>query len=495
MNSSENTLGRNILFKLLKAIREDEWKDFERFVSSPYLNSGRNYLQLVKILKRFHPDFNHPDFTRENIYEKLYPGKEYKESVLNTMLSRLYAVGENYLVYAALDKDNEMLKEKLLIRELTSRGTMLKLNKTISNDLSYLSNKPFEPNDFKILKEINREVLLLNEVNGKNDLIYENLISILKNMVLHFLYEYSLNLSTIYSYKSYWKEDFQLNPLSSLMPDSEIERIASELENADPEKGLPVRLALLSYLATKHPDNDEYYHKLKELVFNAYDKLGEQTRHVFINNLSSIAIQKFLEGRSEFKRETFELRRLQFEKDEFIHKRGYIRPGELRTSFLDAMNAGEPVWAAKFRDRYLPMINPELRNEMRCYCNAWLAYTNGDLDSALDNACRVNINQIIFKLDMKNIIARIYYETDSIEPLNSHLSAYRQLLATSDSRNKIFLTRHRNYIKYLRKLVSLKHKRNREPDLSILRDTVKKDNLTSKTWLLEKIRELGNPRS
>lgn len=87
---------------------------------------------------------------------------------------------------------------------------------------------------------------------------------------------------------------------------------------------------------------------------------------------------------------------------------------------------------------------------------ARLAFLRGDFDTALAFAQRVRINQITFKLDVRSIVAQIYYSASSFEPLLSHLDAYTKILENSGMHNEALKRSHSNFVRYLRRLVNLR---------------------------------------
>ncbi len=134
----EKSLRDNPLIELLKTLSKDEWQDFEKFVASPYHNNGRNFLRLVKILKRFHPGFDSPKMTKDTIYKELFNGNDYKENVLNSSLSRLCAIAEDYLLYAKFRKNEYRLIESLRLKALSERGLEKRATKHIRNTVDSL---------------------------------------------------------------------------------------------------------------------------------------------------------------------------------------------------------------------------------------------------------------------------------------------------------------------------------------------------------------------
>ena len=65
------------LFTILKTFSDEEMKRFEKFISSPFHNNGRNFKPIYSYLKKLHPDFPQKKLTDEAIFRKLYPGKKY----------------------------------------------------------------------------------------------------------------------------------------------------------------------------------------------------------------------------------------------------------------------------------------------------------------------------------------------------------------------------------------------------------------------------------
>ena len=136
-----------------------------------------------------------------------------------------------------------------------------------------------------------------------------------------------------------------------------------------------------------------------------------------------------------------------------------MRRSDFRSTFIEALNAKELGWAEEFAAKFISKLHPEMRNDLTLYCRARLAYESKNYNEALDNAVKVNINQITFKMDIKNLLSKVYYDTNSIEPLISLLNTYKQLVRNSASKNEGYLERHTNYVKYFLKFLSNIEKR------------------------------------
>ena len=173
------------LIRLLKTFSGGEWKKFEKFAASPYFNGGRNYMPLVKELKKFSPGFESPRLTKEHLYGKIYPGKPFKETVVNTMLSGIYSLAEEFLVQHQLNNLPE--RPAMLIREFTKRKLFKDAEKII--DLTGLAGplkNDFNSNYNSIAYNA-REILEFYVLTDRRHLITEMLNTVYRFYIYDFI--------------------------------------------------------------------------------------------------------------------------------------------------------------------------------------------------------------------------------------------------------------------------------------------------------------------
>ena len=71
---------------VIKTFSKEEMKNFFDFANSPYYNSGRSVTKLVELVKKYHPDFENRNFTKEKIFAKIYSSEVYKENVMVNLM-------------------------------------------------------------------------------------------------------------------------------------------------------------------------------------------------------------------------------------------------------------------------------------------------------------------------------------------------------------------------------------------------------------------------
>lgn len=106
--------------RLLKTWQEQELKDFETWLQSPWCNTNRNLIQLFQQLKKYHPEFNSKWLTKEKLFQKVLPDGKFSHRRMNNLLSECYLAAEKFMVFQRFSQDQN-LQKSLLLQELQSR--------------------------------------------------------------------------------------------------------------------------------------------------------------------------------------------------------------------------------------------------------------------------------------------------------------------------------------------------------------------------------------
>ena len=119
--SSEKTIEKTKLIKLLSTFSVLEWTRFGRFVKSPYHNTNSQIISLYIILKKTFPFEKLKDLERERIYKKVYGKESFKLSKFQNLCSDLYELATDFMVDVHLKKEKRK-KKKVIIDALSERN-------------------------------------------------------------------------------------------------------------------------------------------------------------------------------------------------------------------------------------------------------------------------------------------------------------------------------------------------------------------------------------
>jgi hypothetical protein len=74
------------LIEILKTFSRDEISEFGDMVCSPYFNKKSAVTKFWKEINKYAPDFNSANLSREKIYSKVFPGKEYNYGTMKNLV-------------------------------------------------------------------------------------------------------------------------------------------------------------------------------------------------------------------------------------------------------------------------------------------------------------------------------------------------------------------------------------------------------------------------
>ena len=492
MNLDNKLTERNILYRLLSTFNDEEWVRFEKFADSPFYNKGRNFSSLIKYLKKFRPLFDSIELEKEKVYKALYPGKEYKENVMYSLFSRLYSLAEEFIVQMQIEKDDFIDKKRLKIAAYRSRHINQKAISLIANyEKDIKRKKKYSAFNFD-MKEFSKEIAYFYYENNQRHKLWEPVNEILNHSLYWFIVESSLFLTSLSSQKNFLKSGSRKSLFIKMYECIDYKKLLALIKQNDKSNYTVLYLHYLSITALETPYRDEPYFEMKNITFKHLPEMDKDNKNYFLNSLAKLCTLRFVAGDERFRKEAFEIRKKAVEEELFsFNADGSIRVSEFRSTFIDALNVNEIKWAETFYKNMLSKLNPNLREDIENYCIARLSYEKKDYGKAVLHANKVNINQIFFKLDIKNLISKTYYETESVEPLYSVLNSYYQLINNYEKKDDDIPKRHLNFIKFMRKICAVKFENKNKTDLGFIRKKLAKENVNSKSWLVKKIEILA----
>lgn len=478
------------LIRLLKTFSKEEWKEFEKFAASPYFNNGRNYISLVKELKKFLPGFDSVKLTKENLYKKIFSGKLYKETVINTMLSGLYSLAEEYITQQNIDND-KYYKISRLINGLSRRRMLKETENIIKGCEISFENAPLNSTIYFDKEHIYPEIIS-HYISYDNDKrIIENLEISSRNDTILYLHKVLQNYNTLLNNKTSMQKPLHNYHIPDILSLIDIEKILN-LYNLSEDKHLIVIFINYYYmLCTAYPDKTEYFLKLKELVFKNFEEMNLRLKISCMVRLVSICRYNISGGKEEFHKEFSVIYKIILKYGIYGQALKKYFPNRL---FRAIVNTGiylnEIEWVENFYIEYIGKTDPNMRKFISDNSIAMIEFAKKDYDKALQHAAAIK-GKNLYKLDAKNITTKIYYETNSFLQLDSFIDSYKHLIKNLDIKDNNLNEAHCNFIGIVEKLISLKTG-NQTYDILKLKEKITNTLIVeSKPWLLEKINELA----
>lgn len=444
---------------------------------------------LVSVLSKYHPGFESDELTKQFLYKKLYPGKNFKDSVVNTLLSGLNQLCEEFFVYQDFRENPK--RDLRLLRQYSKRG-----NKDRSEKLSV-----------KLEKNLGKPAVSVKEFFGRLDIIdsldfyyssYEkrnlrnqHLLKSLRCLEYYFIIQSSIFKKELITNSFYTENKIDESLPLKILNEINSDKIIEIIEEEDPENS--VFLSIYSLIAKTLGDtyDDKNYDKLRELIILNLKKFEFQSVKYLLLNLQVICTMRLNEGRKEYEKELYEISKLLIDGKYYEKDDNWFRASHFRTIVKLGISMNDIEYIEQFIQIYSKKLEPNLRMPLKNFAYAYICFAKKMYKEALNYLNKANLENTIFRIDLRRLTAKIYYETDSTENLHSFLDAFSHYLKSIRTIDHVIISRNKNFIRYLKKIVKFKESDADSFELTNLQNSLIKENVSETNWLLLKLSEIN----
>ena len=478
MNSSS-------LILLLKNFDKQQLKELSSFVKSPYFNTNKALVSLFEYIRKQHPEFAAEKLEKKYVYKKIFGKTEFNDGFFRVLMSNLQNLAEEYLSLKGYQKET-LLKKKFLLDQLMMLPDSKKLaEKILKEGLKEADSiKPDGPDDYlgKYHMSFYRKYLYSTNFSAsKDNMPSEHLYDEQKYLTFYFLLRmladhfYHLNQSQIINYTP--KLIF-------------VDEIISFLDKNPEYLEFPtLNMTYLRVLLLKNNNIEDLY-KLKNAFYRSYKELG----HKDCFNIISIIINfchknyyltediKFLEEKLEILKFGIDNGITSFDKDDYFDNNRY---NNLFSTLIEFDRIDE---AESFINEYSTKLDPEEQNFWINYSMAELKSRRGKFDEALNHLSKIrNVKTVSYKLNLKSLQLRLYYDAGLIEQAISAADSFRHFIQKESLMNPIYNEQYRNFYSYYLKLPGLSSGKNANAANELKESLQPVKNVIHKKWLMERI--------
>ena len=128
------------LITILKALNPEEFKQFHRYIHSPFNTQSTELLELFDYLRGYYPDFDSPKLEREHVFQQLYPKEKFNGPRLRNLLFKINKILEEYLIYLEFQQ-NDYRRKKVLNQIYGKRNLNVIFKKKTEELISFLEKE------------------------------------------------------------------------------------------------------------------------------------------------------------------------------------------------------------------------------------------------------------------------------------------------------------------------------------------------------------------
>ncbi len=480
------------LIVFLKTFSNRELNDLERFIASPFFRQSRDPLPLLKVLRKFHPDFESDKFREENVFRELYPDSDFsdKKSQNNfrSLSSYLLKALEEYLFVSGVCED-DALRKRIILDKLLSRNLLKYCDQYLKSAYEVLKDR------LRVSVHSDIEEFLLSEIHSrfytmKADLIGYLEVNFRSVEILSACYWTSVLriAKTKYLVETYRQIDSGNNSIEEFINSSDVERILEIHEGSS--QYVDLCFNYFTYMSLRNDNDAEYYEKAKKIFFENKSGISRADMNYYYSdliNINSAIMEKSDENGSE---EYSLLVSCLEDKAYKVSDSDFMPPDFFRNVIVSANRQRKFEFAEKFVSEFADELMPEIRESLVNYSKGLISFGKKEFEKSLEYISRVKYDLVSFKSDLKIMMLKIFYELEMYEQIYSLSDTFKHYIRNSKNLSNSIKHSYESFVNYYLKILKLKSSSDKNESAHIRKHLEKEISITQKIWLLEKLDEL-----
>lgn len=476
---------------MLSTFSSNELAGFSKFLDSPFNNRKGPYIvKAFEAIRKFHPSYSSPEFTKEKVFSSLYGNKPYNDVLFRKILSELQKLAEDFLA-AVTSGEFDFTRELRLLQVFRKRRLDKLFEKKYADVSRYLGNPTGKVNKDYFRSQYDMEIEGVNYelIKDRQEKTFEGLKKIQQHITYDFLInildiQYNLMIGNDSSFRN------EYNFITELIKHIDFDELKKFLKKNTAEQYPIFEIFYYRWLSYLEGENEKYYFKLKELVLKHLEYFNREEKYTMLIGLQNNAIHKARAGKYEFHKEVFNINRIMIEKELYAAADDEnMQLSTFRNIFITARNVKENKWSEWFVENYISKLDPDKRENTYHFSRALIEFADRNYDKALRELQNLKYEHFMNKIDAQLLMLKIYYETGAFESALSLIDNlkhyYRDMKKVSASYRK----NNEPFLKYLQRIILLRLG-NEKGKRDELIHTIQNAKVLDKYWLMEKLNEL-----
>lgn len=472
----------NLVF-ILKRLSKRDWREFRKFVRSPFFNQREDVIQLFDYLDKAIHTLSPSAIDREEVFQQVYD-RTFDEKKLRHTTSVLLKVLKKYLIQAELEEDN-LQAQQYLCQSFRKKGMDVFFEKALGHNRKILENENYRDGKFYFknyelgVLEANFTAAHLRQENKKFQSIADHLtISFVINM---------LQLGCeIQSHQTMSQEIYELKLLPNIL---------AIIEEGMFKDEPIVNLYFNCYNAIDHLEKNEidqsekYFEAFKKLIYTNWKLVPpKDIRNIYLYAIN-YCIKRLNSGDRHFIRDAFELFRSGL-KNETLLEEGILSSFTYKNITRLGVALAEHNWVEQFLEDYKKFLHPRERENTWRYNLAFFYFQQEKYKLAMQLLLRVEFKDVLNNLDARRMLLKSYFELGEYNALDSLLDSFSRYI----HRQKEMGYHKENYLNLIFFVKKIIHSRDRDHKMrSALKQEIQATSrLAEREWLLVKLNTRKN---
>jgi hypothetical protein len=461
------------LLDVFKHLTKQDRKALHEFVNSPFHNKRQDVILLFQYLDKTE---NSPiNLKKETVFKAIFPTeKTYNDKTMRYAMSFLLKCIEHYLIYNDLET-NDLESGKRLNRALRVRGSDKSYQKVLVENFQQLENQPLRHAEFHLQTfQLQLEAYQYRHQKLRTGELHLQEVS--DSLTDFYATELLRQACVMHSHTRVSKKSY-----NQLFLDTVLEKIESGVYKYPPS----VFAYFQAYKALTGGSQLTDFQALKNIIIEK----SALFPHYEIRDLYLLAInfciKKGNAGERIFETEALDLYKNGLQNGAILDNKT-LSPFTYKNVMMLALKHGEFTWAQQFLLDYKKYLPAAERENLFKYNLALFHFRQNDYPKAMQLLQEVSLKEVLYNLDARRVLMRIYYELGEFTALDSLLESFTIYLHRQKD-----LSYHKNSYQYLIKFVKKLRQIDLQNPISKAQLTLEIEDtleLTERDWLLAQLK-------
>lgn len=476
---------------VIKTFSKEEMKRFSDFANSPYHNSSKSVSKLVELVKKYYPDFDNRNFTKEKIYSKVFSSSDYNDQVMRNLMSDALQLGFDFLKTEAIGRDNT-IEMRYILHELRTRNLEALYDKNLKT--AYRSVQREHSLDFLYFENLYKlecEVFLNELTHNRQEEVYPVVVRQGELLTYDFISKLINHIIDMKVNETYYNIKDSDTFTKKLFEGIDIENILSKLKLSSEKEYSVLQIFYYRAMLSLKGNEDDYL-KFKDLYLNNTSLFNRPTNYNLMTTMETFCIDHIKLDSAKYRAELNSVHRKSIELNLLkLYEQGTLNLLKFWNIFINSVEINQIDWAEEFAEKYYDELESEIKEGALNFARAIILYKRKDFDKALEVLNKTKLSQFLFRLSIKTFYLRIYYEKGDYQSAGFALDSYKQFLYKNKTISEAYRNVYLNFAAIYNDLLrtSSGEKASGKSELITKMESMS-PNVYNKHWLIEMIENL-----
>jgi len=467
------------LILFLKRFSKRDWREFRKFVQSPYFNKREDVVQLFTYLEGAIKKLALSDLDRREVFKAIYPKEQFSEKRLRHTTSVLLKLVKRYLIQLELENDT-ISSQQYYYQALREKDLAIFFEKEWAAANTLLDKSPHRDGAFYFQKyKLELEGLLYTMSQRRTGEM--NFQNVSDQLTISYVSGILRLCTQVQSHQTLSEQVYDLKLLKQVL---------DFIAEGGYEEVPVVSLYYQGYKSIECleledlPNSELHFQKLKSLIAQYWQLFPSLEMSGFYLLAINYCIRRMNAGERHFVREAFELFRSALANGVLLQN-GIFSSFSYKNITRLGMALSENDWVEQFLEDYKKHLHPRERENTWRYNLAYFYFQQQKYKSAMPLLLQVELKDVLNNLDARRMLLKSYFELDEFNALESLLDSFAGYL-----RRQKDIGYHRknnlNLIRFVRKIMQ-ERKGDKKAHQKLKAEMEKTKWLAEREWLMEKV--------